>query len=306
MTPAARAIAVSKCYGSGAAQVLALDEVDLEIVAGEFTAILGPSGSGKSTLMHLLAGLDEPTSGEVRIGDDLLAGMRDDALSDLRRERVGFVFQAFNLVPTLTVRENVRLPLTIARRSPDPHWFDLIVDSIGLGDCLDRKPHELSGGQQQRVACARAIVAKPDLVFADEPTGNLDSTASAEVLDFLRYCVDEFSQTVVIVTHEPLAASYADRALFLRDGKIAEDTPRTGVDDLLATLARLYPRKKAKSRPDEVSQAQAEWVTQTGFGRPLYDPDSAPRRGDDTGEIEAVVVAEPDDKGDDSTPRRAV
>lgn len=220
---AARTIDLRKTYGKGDAAVVALDGVDLEIERGRFTAIMGPSGSGKSTLMHCLAGLDSVTSGQVFIGDVDVTELSDKDLTLLRRDRVGFVFQAFNLVPTLSAQENILLPLAIAGRKPDPEWFDLVVRTVGLGDRLRHRPSELSGGQQQRVACARALVSKPEIIFADEPTGNLDSTSSAEVLSFLRRSVDEFDQTIVMVTHDPGAASHTDRVLILSDGQIVDD-----------------------------------------------------------------------------------
>ena len=219
----ASARGLTKVYGRGEAQVRALDGVDVDLGRGRFTAILGPSGSGKSTLMHCMAALDTPTSGSVVIDGVEVAGLRDNALTKLRRDRVGFVFQSFNLVPTLTARENITLPMDIAGRQVDAEWFDLIVDTVGLRDRLGHRPSELSGGQQQRVACARALASRPAIVFADEPTGNLDSVASAEILGFLRRSVDEFGQSVVIVTHDPGAAGYADRALFLTDGRIVDE-----------------------------------------------------------------------------------
>jgi putative ABC transport system ATP-binding protein len=220
---AARAIELHKRYGAGDSEVRALDGVSLDIAAREFTAIMGPSGSGKSTLMHCLAALDTPTSGEVLIGEVTLSRLRDKALTALRREEIGFVFQAFNLVPTLTARENILLPLSLAGRKPDREWFDTVVDTVGLRDRLGHRPSQMSGGQQQRVACARALVSKPSIVFADEPTGNLDSTSGAEVLGFLRRSVDEFGQTIVMVTHDPVAASYCDRVVFLADGRIVDE-----------------------------------------------------------------------------------
>lgn len=225
--------------------MVALDDVDFEVTNGEFAAIMGPSGSGKSTLMHLLAALDSPTSGSVFIGDVDTATLRDTPLTKLRRERIGFVFQAFNLVPTLTAKENIVLPVTIAGKRVDQQWFDRIVAVLGLGSRLNHKPAELSGGQQQRVACARALMNRPDIVFADEPTGNLDSTSAAEVLDFLRRSVDEFGQTVVMVTHDALAASYADRAVFISDGRIVEEIRGATQEDLLHAVSRIYPRQRA-------------------------------------------------------------
>ena len=220
---AARAIGLSKHYGVGDTAVVALDSVDIEMAAGEFTAIMGPSGSGKSTLMHCMAGLDSVTSGQAWIGDTEITGLGDSALTRLRRDSVGFVFQAFNLVPTLTAHENITLPLDIAGRTPDRDWVDTVIDTVGLRDRLTHKPSELSGGQQQRVACARALASRPLIVFADEPTGNLDSRSGAEVLSFLRRSVDEFGQTIVMVTHDPGAAAYSDRVVFLADGRLVDE-----------------------------------------------------------------------------------
>ncbi|HCE60405.1 ABC transporter ATP-binding protein [Janibacter terrae] len=214
---------ITKVYGRGEASVTALDGIDLDIGARQFTAIMGPSGSGKSTLMHCLAGLDSVTDGRAMIGDTDITRLREKDLTRLRRDRIGFVFQAFNLIPTLTAEENILLPLAIAGRKADPQWFDLVIDTVGLRDRLGHRPGELSGGQQQRVACARALVSKPEIIFADEPTGNLDSTSGAEVLGFLRRSVDEFDQTIVMVTHDPVAASHTDRVLFLADGKIVDE-----------------------------------------------------------------------------------
>ena len=223
MTIAARANSLSKIYGDGDTRVTALDAVDVEIGAQQFTAIMGPSGSGKSTLMHCLAGLDSVTSGQVWIGDTELSSLSDKELTRLRRDSVGFVFQAFNLVPTLSAIENITLPMDIAGRKADPAWLDTVIDTVGLRDRLSHRPSELSGGQQQRVACARALASRPTIVFADEPTGNLDSKSGAEVLGFLRRSVDEFKQTIVMVTHDPNAASYADRVLFLADGRVVDE-----------------------------------------------------------------------------------
>ncbi|MFN8148631.1 MAG: ABC transporter ATP-binding protein [Candidatus Nanopelagicales bacterium] len=236
MTPAARAASLTKVYGSGDTRVTALDAVDVEIETGRFTAIMGPSGSGKSTLMHCLAGLDALTSGEVWIGDVALSGLSDKKLTVLRRDAVGFVFQAFNLVPTLTALENITLPLDIAGRKPDKEWLDTVIDTVGLRDRLTHRPSELSGGQQQRVACARALASRPTIVFADEPTGNLDSRSGAEVLGFLRRSVDEFGQTIVMVTHDPGAASYADRVLFLADGRIVDEMQQPTADKVLERM----------------------------------------------------------------------
>ena len=219
----AQAIDLVKVYGEGGTAVRALDGVSVEFPSGHYTAIMGPSGSGKSTLMHCMAGLDTATSGIARIGSDNLTDLNDDALTRLRRDRVGFVFQAFNLVPTLSASENITLPLDIAGRDVDAEWLSTIVDAVGLGDRLDHRPSQLSGGQQQRVACARALVTRPDIVFADEPTGNLDSRSGAEVLSLLRRSVDDYGQAVVMVTHDANAASYADRVVFLSDGRIVDE-----------------------------------------------------------------------------------
>ncbi len=220
---AARVTDLRKTYGSGQAEVHALDGVTLDLYTGEFTAIMGPSGSGKSTLMHCCAALDDATSGTVLLGDTDLSQLNDKALTRLRRDQVGFVFQSFNLVPTLTAEENILLPISIAGRKPDKEWYDLVIDTVGLADRLDHRPNELSGGQQQRVAVARALASRPSVVFADEPTGNLDSRSGAEVLELLRASVDDHGQTVVMVTHDPVAASYAERIVFLADGRIVDE-----------------------------------------------------------------------------------
>ena len=224
---AARTIAATKTYGSGSTEVTALRGVDVEFTAGRFTAIMGPSGSGKSTLMHCVAGLDTLTSGTVLIGDgdDALdiTTLSEKDLTRLRRDRIGFVFQAFNLIPTLSAIENITLPLALAGREPDQTWVDHVVAIVGLGDRLRHRPSELSGGQQQRVAVARALASRPEIVFADEPTGNLDSSTSSEILTFMRHAVDELGQTIVMVTHDPNTASYAQRVLFLEDGSIVDE-----------------------------------------------------------------------------------
>jgi putative ABC transport system ATP-binding protein len=217
---AARAVAASKIYGSGDAEVRALDSINVEFASGMFTAIMGPSGSGKSTLLHVLAGLDPVTSGEVFIGEIELSTLKDKDLTLVRRDRLGFVFQSFNLIPTLNALENMTLPLSLGGRKVDPAWQDEVVKAVGLGDRLGHRPNELSGGQQQRVAVARALLSKPEIVFADEPTGNLDSRSSSEVLSFMRAAVDNFGQTIVMVTHDAGAAAYADRVVFLADGRI--------------------------------------------------------------------------------------
>jgi putative ABC transport system ATP-binding protein len=217
---AVRVAGLTKVYGAGEAGVVALDHVDVGFGQGRFTAIMGPSGSGKSTLMHCAAGLDRPTSGQVWLGDTELSALAEKRLTAVRRDRVGFVFQAFNLLPTLSALENITLPLDLAGRKPDPGVLDVIVDALGVRDRLHHSPAQLSGGQQQRVACARALITRPDVVFADEPTGALDSRSSAEVLRFLRRSVDELGQTVIMVTHDPVAARYADDAVNLADGKV--------------------------------------------------------------------------------------
>ena len=235
-TAAARAVQLSKVYGAGDTQVVALDDVSVEFGRERFTAIMGPSGSGKSTLMHCMAALDAATSGRLYVGETELTTLGDTELTRLRRDKVGFVFQAYNLVPTLTAKENITLPLDIAGRKVDPEWFDTVISTVGLGDRLGHKPNELSGGQQQRVACARALASRPDIVFADEPTGNLDSRSGAEVLGFLRRSVREFGQTVVMVTHDPNAASYADRVLFLADGRIVDEMTEPTAERVLERM----------------------------------------------------------------------
>ncbi|MFE1173192.1 ABC transporter ATP-binding protein [Streptomyces sp. NPDC058773] len=222
---AARATELTKVYGEGETRVVALDSVSVEFGRGRFTAIMGPSGSGKSTLMHCMAGLDAVSAGSARIGDTELSGLDDRRLTRLRRERIGFVFQAFNLMPTLNALENITLPLDIAGRTPNQEWLDLIVRTVGLSGRLRHRPSQLSGGQQQRVAVARALASRPEIIFADEPTGNLDSRSGAEILGFLRDSVRELGQTVVMVTHDPVAASYADRAVFLADGQLTDELP---------------------------------------------------------------------------------
>ncbi len=236
---AARAVDLRKVYGEGGAAVAALDGVSVDFAAGEFTAVMGPSGSGKSTLMHCLAALDTATSGQVFLGDTDITRLDDKRLTTLRRDKIGFVFQAYNLVPTLTAQENIELPLAIAGRKPDRAWFDTVVDTVDLRSRLSHRPNELSGGQQQRVACARALVSSPDIVFADEPTGNLDSAASAEVLSFLRRSVDEHHQTIVMVTHDPIAAAYTDRVVFLDDGRVVDEIREPTADRVLEQMKML-------------------------------------------------------------------
>ncbi|MEU6542616.1 ABC transporter ATP-binding protein [Streptomyces sp. NPDC046859] len=230
---AARATDLSKIYGQGETQVVALDRVSVEFRRAEFTAIMGPSGSGKSTLMHCVAGLDTFSSGSVRIGDTELGSLKDKQLTQLRRDKIGFIFQAFNLLPTLTALENITLPMDIAGRKPDKEWLDRVIGMVGLSDRLRHRPAQLSGGQQQRVAVARALASRPEIIFGDEPTGNLDSRSGAEVLGFLRNSVREMGQTVVMVTHDPVAASYADRVVFLADGRIVDEMHRPTADNVL-------------------------------------------------------------------------
>jgi putative ABC transport system ATP-binding protein len=239
--PAILARELTRTYGLGDARITALDAVDVAFGRGEFTAIMGPSGSGKSTLMHCVAGLDTPTAGRVWLGQTELTGLGDNDHTAIRRDRNGFVFQAFNLLPTLSAWENITLPLDLAGRPVDQAFADTVLDAVGLRDRLTHRPNQLSGGQQQRVACARALIARPDVVFADEPTGSLDSRASAEVLGFLRRSVDELGQTVVMVTHEPTAAGYADRVLFLTDGRIVDELRAPTPDGVLDRMRSLEP-----------------------------------------------------------------
>jgi len=236
---AARVRHLTKTYGSGPAMVRALDDVSLDLAAGEFTAVMGPSGSGKSTLMHCCAALDTADSGSVTIGDQELTRMKDKALTRLRRDEIGFVFQSYNLVPTLTAEENILLPLAIAGRKPDPEWYAAVISTVQLADRLSHKPSELSGGQQQRVAVARALASRPRIVFADEPTGNLDSRSGAEVLELLRRSVDEHGQTIVMVTHDPVAAAWTDRVVFLADGKVVDEMRDPTRERVLEVMTRM-------------------------------------------------------------------
>ena len=238
-TVAAMARNATKVYGSGEALVRALDDVTIDFPSGHFTAILGPSGSGKSTLMHCLAGLDTLSSGSVSIGNADLSKLNDRQLTQLRRDHVGFIFQAFNLVPTLSALENITLPSALAGRKPDRAWLDHVVNTVGLRSRLSHRPSELSGGQQQRVAVARALASKPQIIFADEPTGNLDSRAGAEILSFMRTAVREFGQTIVMVTHDPVAAAYADRAVFLADGRIVDEIDAPTANSVLDRIKKL-------------------------------------------------------------------
>jgi putative ABC transport system ATP-binding protein len=239
---AARTVDLVKLYGEGSATIAALDGVTVDFAEGQYTAVMGPSGSGKSTLMHCMAALDNVTSGEVFLGEQQLSTLNDKQLTLLRRDKVGFVFQAYNLVPTLTAEENILLPLSIAGREPDKEWYQTIVRTVDLAGRLSHRPNQLSGGQQQRVACARALVSQPDIVFADEPTGNLDSASSAEILQFLRQSVDDYSQTIVMVTHDPMAASYTDRVVFLADGKVVDELLRPTSDRVLEKMKDLSNR----------------------------------------------------------------
>jgi len=236
---AARTEAARKVYGQGSTEVVALDDVTVEFRAGEFTAIMGPSGSGKSTLMHCAAGLDDVTSGRVFIGDTDLTSLGDKELTLLRREQVGFVFQAYNLVPTLTALENITLPLSLAGEKPDDGWLQTVIATLRLGDRLEHRPSELSGGQQQRVAVGRALASKPAIIFADEPTGNLDSRSGSEILSFMARAVEELGQTIVMVTHDPVAASYADRVVFLNDGAIVDELREPTAEAVLDRMKKL-------------------------------------------------------------------
>jgi putative ABC transport system ATP-binding protein len=245
---AVRAVDLWKVYGDGEAQVIALRGVSVALQRGRFTAIMGPSGSGKSTLMHCLAGLDTATRGEVQVGAIPLSRLNDNALTQLRRDKVGFIFQQFNLLPALTAHENIVLPLAIAGRRPDPTWYATVVDAVGLRDRLGHKPAQLSGGQQQRVACARAMITRPEVIFADEPTGNLDSRSGAEILTFLQRSVRDHGQTIVMVTHDAGAASHADRVIFLGDGQIVDELHQPSADAILDRIRKLEaPRAAAGS-----------------------------------------------------------
>ena len=237
-TIAAAAMDARKIYGKGDSEVRALDGVSVSFEAGRFTAIMGPSGSGKSTLMHCLAGLDSLTSGAVSIGGTQLSSLNDKQLTELRRTKVGFIFQAYNLVPTLTAIENITLPLLLGGQKGDQEWVDRVVRTVGLNDRLKHRPSELSGGQQQRVAVARALASQPAVIFADEPTGNLDSRTGAEILDFMRRVVRELGQTIVMVTHDPVAASYADRVIFLADGRIVDEMAEPTAERVLDRMKR--------------------------------------------------------------------
>ncbi|WP_084558197.1 ABC transporter ATP-binding protein [Hamadaea tsunoensis] len=271
---AARAAEVWKIYGHGEAQVHALRGVSADFQRGQFTAIMGPSGSGKSTLMHCLAGLDDVSAGEVFIGDTRVTGLGDAGLTKLRREKVGFIFQQFNLLPTLTAQENILLPLAISGRKPDQQWYDLVIKTVGLGDRLGHRPTELSGGQQQRVACARALVARPEVIFADEPTGNLDSRSGTEVLGFLRGSVHEFGQTIVMVTHDPRAASYADRVVFLADGAIVDEILQPTETSVLDRMKNLDNEARAAAPGNAAAQNTAGQNAAAGGNAVEETPDA--------------------------------
>ncbi|MGP0031851.1 MAG: ABC transporter ATP-binding protein [Acidimicrobiales bacterium] len=238
-SPAARAVDLVKTYGRGDAIVTALADVNVEFAHGQFAAVMGPSGSGKSTLMHCMAGLDVPTSGQAFVGEHDVGQLDDAGLTELRRDHIGFIFQSFNLVPTLTARENIVLPADLAGTKVEAAWFDYLVGQLRIGDRLSHRPTEMSGGQQQRVACARALIARPDLIFADEPTGNLDSNASAEMLGFLRRSSSELGQSIIMVTHDPHGAAYADRVVFLADGKAVGDLRAPTADSVLEQMRQL-------------------------------------------------------------------
>lgn len=249
----ARARGLTKAYGVGETAVVALESVDVDIARGRFTAVMGPSGSGKSTLMHCLAGLDTVSAGQVWLGDTEITGLKDGDLTRLRRDRIGFVFQSFNLIPTLTAAENITLPMDIAGRTPEPGWVDQVIDRLGLRDRLGHRPAQLSGGQQQRVACARALASQPELIFADEPTGNLDSRSGLEVLGFLRSAVDDLGQSVVMVTHDPGAAAHSDLVLFLGDGRIVDRMERPTADAVLERM-KAFDVVRGRLGDDAVAQ----------------------------------------------------
>ncbi|MER5627012.1 ABC transporter ATP-binding protein [Streptosporangium sp. NPDC002544] len=246
---AARAENISKRYSTGDTAVAALDGVSLNIPRGQFAGIMGPSGSGKSTLMHCMAGLDSVDSGRVFVGDQDVTDLNEKQLTRLRRDRIGFIFQSFNLLPTLTALENIVLPIRLAGRTPDQEWLDSVIETTGLRERLDHRPNQLSGGQQQRVACARALAGKPDVIFADEPTGNLDSRSGAEVLGFLQKSVRQTGQTIVMVTHDPVAASYTDHVIFLSDGRVVDRMPNPTAEKVLERLKRFEPARASTTAP---------------------------------------------------------
>ncbi|MFJ2766510.1 ABC transporter ATP-binding protein [Streptomyces sp. NPDC087300] len=269
----ARARGLTKAYGSGEMTVLALDSVDVDIARERFTAVMGPSGSGKSTLMHCLAGLDNVSAGQVWLGDTEITGLKERELTRLRRDRIGFMFQSFNLIPTLNALENMTLPMDIAGQRPDREWLEHVIDTLGLRDRLKHRPAQLSGGQQQRVACARALASKPELIFADEPTGNLDSRAGLEVLGFLREAVDQLGQSVVMVTHDPGAAAHSDLVLFLGDGRIVDDMARPTADAVLERMKRFDSLHSVTPGPGAGAGAGSHRSTGPG---PDSGPDSGP------------------------------
>jgi putative ABC transport system ATP-binding protein len=262
---AARARGLTKAYGSGETTVLALDSVDVDIARGRFTAVMGPSGSGKSTLMHCLAGLDTVSAGQVWLGDTEITGLKDRDLTRLRRDRIGFMFQSFNLIPTLNAAENITLPMDIAGKRPDEKWLDQVIDTLGLRDRLKHRPSQLSGGQQQRVACARALASRPELIFADEPTGNLDSRAGLEVLGFLREAVDHLGQTVVMVTHDPGAAAHSDLVLYLADGRIVDRMERPTAEAVLERM-RLFSGTNPQAPAADATRAASDEEGTPGNG----------------------------------------
>ena len=280
----ARAIDLTKTYGERDAQVMALDHVSVEFARGEMTAIMGPSGSGKSTLMHCMAGLDSPTSGRVIVEDLEVSSMNQRQLTRLRREQIGFIFQSFNLVPTLSAEENILLPLQIAKKPIDRAWFDKIVDVVGLRERLSHRPSQLSGGQQQRVACARALMARPSVIFADEPTGNLDSRSSREVLGFLKNSVHDYDQTIVMVTHDPRAASYADRVLVLADGRITQDLDHPSYERILEVFAGDEDQVDGEETAKTAETAKTE-ETAEAFARTQNDA-AAPHPAQEGREVE--------------------
>ncbi|MEP9392065.1 ABC transporter ATP-binding protein [Gordonia sp. VNK1] len=311
---AAGAEDLTKVYGTGDTAVHALRGVTVGFAKSEFTAIMGPSGSGKSTLMHCLAGLDEASGGRAYIGDVALTGLSDKEMTKLRRDRIGFVFQSFNLVPTLTAAENITLPLDIAGRDVDREWFDTVVGRLGIGDRLGHLPTELSGGQQQRVACARALVGRPDIIFGDEPTGNLDSRSSGEVLSILRAATDEFGQTVVIVTHDPRAASYADRVVFLADGNIVRELTRPTADDVFEVMRHLdddhFVTPESPSTTDDEDRPRPI-LSKTLSGAPAADAgvgrhqaaDQGSDSGDSDSDDSSSGDSDPDTGPDGAAPR---
>ncbi|MFH9070292.1 ABC transporter ATP-binding protein [Streptomyces alboflavus] len=282
---AARARGLTKAYGSGETAVLALDAVDVDIARQRFTAVMGPSGSGKSTLMHTLAGLDSVSAGQVWLGDTEITGLKERELTRLRRDRIGFMFQSFNLIPTLNARENITLPMDIAGQRPDAEWLEHVIDTLGLRDRLRHRPAQLSGGQQQRVACARALASRPELIFADEPTGNLDSRAGLEVLGFLREAVDSLGQTVVMVTHDPGAAAHSDLVLFLADGRIVDEMARPTAEGVLERMKRFDVLHGAAADPaggatDTTGPPGPAAAPADPAGDPPADPPAKPTRDD--------------------------